>query len=66
MADMLREEHHFIKLYIFSLKIYVVFNFSWIFCWTIFNGTCFFGSIMDMIDQWVGRYTMLNVDIGHF
>jgi hypothetical protein len=48
MAGMLQEEHPFIKMYIFVLKIYLVHTFSWIYFSTIFNGTCFFGSIMDL------------------
>ena len=49
MAGMLQEEHPFIKMYIFVLKIYLVYTFSWIDFLTKFNGTCFFGSIMDLI-----------------
>ena len=41
MADMLQEEHPFIKFYIFFLKIYLVFTVSGIlYCCTIFKMIC--------------------------
>ena len=49
MAGMLQEEHPFIMMYTFVLKIYLVYTFSWIDFSSKFNGTCFFGSIMDLI-----------------